>query len=173
MKKIITILSISILTILFGYLLYGVFTKIHVKEIAAQRIEVVPNFKLQSIDSTSFSRTNLMLNKQTVFVFFNSQCDFCQHEAQSIHDELYQFKDVQLLFISSEPHESIASFASQYQLHKQPNITFLHDNNSLFSTELDIQSIPTVLIYNKQQKLLKKHKGQLNAHGILKVINKH
>jgi len=173
MKKIIGFITIVAILATLGYFSHRIYTKMQAKQEAISRMENLPSFILQKTDSTSYSHTNLLLNKFTIFIFFNSECDFCKHEAQSIYDELDLFTNVQFLFISSEPIEAISKFASEYQLINQPNITFLYDRNSLFSSELDIQSIPTVLIYNEHQKLLKKHKGQLNPNGILKIINKH
>jgi thiol-disulfide isomerase/thioredoxin len=172
MKKIIGFITIVAIIATLGYFLQQILSKVKGKQEAASRIENLPSFNLQTIDSTSFSNKDLMSDKATVVLFFNSECDFCKHEAQSIYDELKQFHNTQFLFISSEETKAIANFAATYQLNNQPNITFLYDHNNLFSTELDIQLIPTVLVYNAQHKLLKKHTGQLNANGILKIINK-
>ncbi|WP_430408586.1 peroxiredoxin family protein [Kordia sp.] len=171
MKKIISLLTIVVILATLGYFLYHISSKVTAKQEAASRIEHLPRFELQTVAGTSFTHTNLMLNKATVLLFFNSECDFCQHEAESIFDALDQFTDVQVLFISAEQIETISNFATTYQLNNQPNITFLHDNNSLLGTALDIQSIPTLLIYDSSKQLIKKHTGQLKANGILKIIN--
>jgi len=171
MKKILGLITIVATVTTLGYFLYHISINLEEKKATAKRIEYVPDFNLIATYSTYFSKKDLQKDKATVFIFFNSECDFCQHEAESIHEELHKFEKVQFLFISSEPVDAIQSFASHYQLNIQPNITFLHDNNSLLSTELDIASIPTVIIYDASQKLLKKHNGQLNASGILKVIH--
>ncbi len=77
---------------------------------------------------------------------------------------------MQFIFVSTEPIEIIKQFAEQYNLNNQPNITFLYDNLDTFSSRFDANSIPYILIYNKNQKLIKKHKGQLNAKGILRAL---
>jgi hypothetical protein len=55
-------------------------------------------------------------------------------------------------------------------MNKHQNVTFLYDNFDTFSSRFDANSIPYILIYNKKQKLIKKHKGQLNANGILRAL---
>lgn len=74
------------------------------------------------------------------------------------------------MFVSTEPINAIKQFSKQYSLHNKQNITFLYDNLDIFSSRFDANSIPYVLIYNQNQKLIKKHKGQLNAKGILRVL---
>tara|TARA_R110001606_G_scaffold365277_2_gene520055 strand:+ start:315 stop:599 length:285 start_codon:yes stop_codon:yes gene_type:complete len=83
---------------------------------------------------------------------------------------ILQFKDVQLLFVSTEPIEIIKAFANNYNLLNQPKITFLHDYTRTFSTRFDANSIPFLLVYNKKQVLIKKHKGQLKAEAIFKLL---
>ncbi len=72
---------------------------------------------------------------------------------------------------STEDIETIKAFAETYNLLTQQNITFLHDSTYTFSNRFDANSIPYILIYNKSQELVKKHKGQLNPDAILKLIN--
>lgn len=171
MKKILGLITIIMLVSTLGYLVYQITTKVNAKQKAELHIAQLPAFRLQTLQGTMFSNNDLPQNVPTICIFFNSTCDFCQHEAQSIHDHLDQFTNVQFVFISDESLDTIRNFATTYQLNTQTNITFLHDRNSLFSTQLDIQSIPTLLIYNSARQLLKKHTGQLNANGISKIIN--
>ena len=91
-------------------------------------------------------------------------------DAQSNPLNKSRFSNVQFVFVCTESIEVIQNFSKQYNFYNQQNITFLYDNNSLFSSQFDATSIPYVLIYDKNQELIKKHKGQLNVKGILRAL---
>lgn len=170
-KKVFIIVIVSLVLSLLGYLAYGIIRKAKEKKEIAEKLQTIPNFNFSALDNKSFTNSQLKQNEATVFIYFNSECDFCQHEAQSISENLNDFKDIQLLFVSIEPIATIKEFAKEYKLINQNNITFLYDNTNTFATQFDANSIPYLLIYNKNQELIKKHKGQLNASGILKILN--
>jgi thiol-disulfide isomerase/thioredoxin len=152
-KSIKAIILLIIFTFL-GYLVYSVIAKIEHKSKVAKTLQTIPNFSFKTLQNTDYTNANLKPHTSTVFIYFNSECDFCQHEAQSISEHI----------------ETIEAFAETYNLLTQQNITFLHDSTYTFSNRFDANSIPYILIYNKNQELVKKHKGQLNPDTILKAL---
>lgn len=163
------IVVIGILSLL-SYLGYNVIYKVKEKNQVAKQLEIIPDFEFLTLEQQPFTKANLKPNLNTIFIYFSSECDFCQHEAQIISDNLDSFKNVQFIFVSTEPIATIKQFLEQYNLDAKTKITFLYDNNNTFSSQFDANSIPYLLIYNQNQKLIKKHKGQLNAKGILRVL---
>ncbi|PIB33049.1 hypothetical protein BFP78_01955 [Gaetbulibacter sp. 5U11] len=168
-KTILIIVAVTVLGLL-SFLGYNVISKTKEKNQIAKQLETVPEFEFLTLDQKPFTKANLKTNLNTIFIYFNSQCDFCQHEAQSISDNLDSFKNVQIIFISTESIDTIKKFSEQYNLNNQQNITFLNDNLNTFSSRFDANNIPYLLIYDQNQKLIKKHKGQLNAKGILRAL---
>lgn len=168
-KSILIIVAIAVLGVLF-YLGVNVILKVKEKNQIAKKLQTIPEFELLTLKQRPFNNANLKLNLNTIFIYFNSECDFCQHEAQSISDNLDSFKNVQFIFVSMEPIETIKQFSEQYKLNNQQNVKFLYDNNTTFSSRFDANSIPYTLIYNQNQKLIKKHKGQLDAKGIIRAL---
>ena len=171
MIKSLKILILLAVVLLLSYLGYGVVSKINNKSNVELALQQIPEFSFNTLQNTMFSKVNLKPNKPTIFIYFNSECDYCQHEAQSISASISKFQDVQLLFVSTEPIDSIKNFAGTYNLFQQPNIAFLHDSTDTFSNRFDATSIPYVLIYDAQQQLIKKHKGQLKAETILSILS--
>jgi len=168
-------LKLVVLIVVFGvisFLSYKIISKTQEKIAIANRIKTIPDFNLTALNNTEFKKENLKLNVPTVFLYFNSECDFCQYEVQSISDAIDKFKDIHLVFVSAEPIEKIKIFSGQYNLYNNSNITFLHDSTDSFFTQFNASSIPFTLIYDKNQNLIKTHIGQLNANGILRIINK-
>ncbi|QMU64189.1 MAG: redoxin domain-containing protein [Flavobacteriaceae bacterium] len=170
-KRKILFAVILVVVSLLSYLGYNIVTKSKEKNEIAKQLQTIPNFDFKTLDSISFTKKNLKTNITTIFIYFNSECDFCHHEAQSISKNINKFKNVQFVFVSNEPIDTIKQFSEEYKLNNQPNITFLYDNAFHFTNQFNAQSIPYILIYNKNNELIKKHNGQLNANGILRVLN--
>ena len=167
-----TILFIVLIGVfgLLSYLGYNVISKAKEKNQIAKQLATIPKFEFLTLAQQMFTNANLKPNTYSIFIYYNSECDFCQLEAQSISDNLVSFKNMQFIFVSAEPIETIKQFSEQYNLNNQQNVTFLYDNLDTFSSRFDANSIPYLLIYDKNQKLIKKHKGQLNAKGILRAL---
>lgn len=172
-KNKIGIIVIIIIVSLLSYLGYNIITKTKKKSKITKQIQTIPKFELETLDSISFTNQNLKPNLSTIFIYFNSDCDFCHHEAESISQNLNKFEDVQFIFVSFEETKAIKKFAELYKLNSEENIIFLEDKKGEFSTIFNASSIPYILIYNQNYKLIKKHNGQLNANGILRVLNKY
>lgn len=170
-KKILLFIVLLGVLGLLSYLGFNVVSKAKEKNQIAKKLEVIPEFAFLTLEQQPFSNIHLKRNVHTVFIYFNSTCDFCQHEAQSIRDNVDRFKKVQFLFVSTEPIATIREFSKQHSLNHLQNITFLYDDSHTFSSQFGATSILYIIIYDQNQKLLKKHKGQLNANGILRALS--
>jgi len=169
MKKKIKLLLAIVLFIVIGFLGYKISSKlIHKKEVA-ERIKVIPNFSFYTLDGKEFSDKNLQ-KKPSVFVYFNSECIYCKSETKKIQERLEDFNEVQLIFISFEKKEIIQQFAKDYELLDQENVLFLEDRKGEFSKLFDVTSIPFMVIYDEQKKMLKKFKGATNINAIVEVL---
>ena len=168
-----TYVLVIVLVVVIGLLSYlgiSILNKTKEKNHIAKTLEVIPEFEFMDSKQTSFKNTHLKPNTNTVLIYYNSACDYCHLEAEGIYKHKDQFKNTQILFVSAEPMDSILKFANQYKLNKNPNLAFYHDTHHFFSSQLDISSVPFLLIYDKRQKLIKKHKGPINAPAILNLL---
>jgi thioredoxin-related protein len=104
-------------------------------------------------------------------VYFNSDCDYCQSEATKIEERLGHFKEVQLVFVSFEEQKNIIDFAKEYKLYKKENVVFLEDKEMVFSQIFDVNSIPYIVVYDKDKNFLQKFKGATKIDNILAVLN--
>lgn len=173
MKKNKLRLLVFVAALLLCGLLYGVFKKIQEKSTLASYMAFRPKIELLNTEQVAFNTANLDQNTNTVFVFYNSGCDFCHHEAEGISEYKEQFSDTQILFVSYEPLDSIRKFAQHYQLNNPPQIQFFYDTHHFFTNQLAVSSVPFLLIYNKDQQLIKKHQGPLNASALLNLLQQH
>lgn len=149
---------------------YKVVSKINHKKQVAENIKTMPNFEYQDLEGNIFTNANLKKDTPLLFVFFNSECDFCNEEAKMIKENIEQFKNIQIVFISFEETEKIKQFAINHQLDSYDNITFLSDSKATFSATFDVKSLPCIVLYDKDNNLIEKIKGQTKAETLIKKI---
>lgn len=171
MKKILKIIIPVLVLFLLVFMCYKVITKINHKKEVAEHIKTIPLFSYSTINGGKFTNKDLKENSPVLFLYFNSECEHCQSEASQIKENINEFKNVQLVFISFEKPIQIEEFATKYKLNQYANITFLCDSKVSFATAFDVNSLPTVIIYDKAKKLVKKIKGEIKVETILKKIN--
>lgn len=147
-----------------------VFLMINNKNEVSESLKKIPDFSFLTLDGNIFSKKDLHNGLSTVFIYFNSECDYCQNEAKYIKENLRLFKNVQFVFVSEEKEDIILKFAKKYKLNSENFISFLSDNNNLFIENFGANSVPYILIYDRNQNLVKKHVGELNINSILKEL---
>ena len=160
-----------ILILFFAFFGYQLTSKINHKNKVAQNIKTLPTFVYENINGTVFTQKNLKSNTPILFIYFNSECDFCNEEAQMIRENKKKLENIQVIFISFERPELIKRFALEHQLTDYENITFLYDRKVTFSTTFDTKSMPSLILYDKNQKLIEKIKGQTKIETIIKRLN--
>lgn len=170
MKKILKIIIPILFICVLGYFGVQIFTKIQHKKEVAENIKTIPKFDYQNIKGGVFSNANLKKDTPTLFVYFNSECEFCNEEAQMIHANIKQLAAFQLVFISFEKPALIRAFATKHQLNSYDNVTFLSDSKVSFATTFDVKSLPCLVLYDKNQKLIEKIKGQTKVDVLVKKI---
>lgn len=116
MKKTFKIIIPILVLSLLGYLVYNVISKMQYKSEVAKTLQTIPEFSFKTLENEEFTNTDLKPNTATVFIYFNSECDFCQHEAKNISENIDQFKNIQFLFVSTEDIGTIKTFAKTYNL---------------------------------------------------------
>lgn len=154
---------------LLGYFGYGMFIKIQQKKEVAARIERVPDFSFKTLAGKDFTNTQLA-GATTIFLYFNSECEYCQEEAKEIKKSLSKFKNVQLIFVSNETLEKIKFFSEHYKLSQYDNICFLHDSRNDFTLLFGAATIPYSLVYDGDQVLIATFKGFVKVENLLKVL---
>jgi peroxiredoxin len=156
---------------LLGYLGYCIYATIQHKKQVAQTIKTLPDFAYTTINGKVFTNQNLKKDTATIFFYYNSECDFCNHEAEQVKEKIALFNNIQLVFVSFEESEKIKAFAQLYKLENYDNITFVRDTKLSFATTFDVKGLPAVIIYNKNNTLVQKLKGQTKPEKIVALLN--
>lgn len=171
MKKLLKIGIICFVVAMLGYLGYKIINKINYKSEVKERLQTVPTFAFQEVKSGMiYTKNDLPPKRTAIFVYFSSDCDFCQHETQSIWEHITELQETTVLFISREPISTIKEFAKKYNLADFENVHFLYDEKDTFYLQFDANSIPYMLVYNTNRELILRNKGQLNIKTVLKKI---
>ncbi|MDY0988870.1 redoxin domain-containing protein [Flavobacterium sp. CFBP9031] len=165
----------NILVLLFAstflFLSYRIISRINYIEEVQKNIETIPKFNYQNIKGGVFTNQNLERESSTIFIYFNTECEFCNEEAKLIQDNINRFNKSQLVFVSFEEPELIKKFAQKHQLTTYDNVYFLCDNKVTFATTFDVNSMPCLVLYDKNQNLIEKVKGQIKVESLIKKMN--
>lgn len=146
-------------------------SRIDQKNEISERIRTIPNFSYQHMDGSTFTNENLRGNTAAIFIHYDSQCGYCDAEAQMIQKSIRQFAEVEIIFISFEKPAEIRKFAQKHRLASYGNVHFLYDPKASFSATFDSSSLPSIILYDKKQKLVEKIKGQTDPEFLLRKLN--
>lgn len=153
---------------LLVYKFYGTFQE---KQSIVKKIAHLPEFSLYSTHGTLTTHNNIEQGNWAVFIFFNSECHYCQEEAQQLAANKETLKSTTFIWLSSEDMETITGFQKKYHLDNTRDIIFLQDMDSHFANSLQIESTPHFLIYSPTGNLVKTHKGALRIDKLLEQIS--
>ncbi|WP_428231168.1 peroxiredoxin family protein [Flavobacterium sp.] len=171
MKQLFKKTFISSFIILLLFYAYQITSKIDHKNEINQNIKTIPKFSYKNTKGGIFTNQNLKDRTNTIFIYFNTECEYCNEEAQMIKENIDDFYESQLIFISLEKPELIKKFAQNHQLITYDNIHFLCDDKVTFASTFDVSTLPCLILYDKNKKLIEKIKGQTKVTTLLKKMN--
>lgn len=169
-RKVVAITVAVIVLSLTGWLLYKTARRIGQQQVAAQKVQQLPDLTLHDMDSVAYSVRRLAPGQPTVLIYFNSVCEHCQYEAQAIRERADAFRQATIVLISSESLPPIRAFAVKYGLNKCSNIHFASLSFGDVVRTFGSVSVPQVFIYNRQQQLVKQFKGETKTDAILQYL---
>ncbi len=170
MKKYLKIILPVLFIGLFGFMIFQIASKIKYKKEVAENIKTIPKFSFQNINGGVFTNQNIIKNTPTIFIYFNSECEFCNEEAEMIEQNIEKFSAFQLIFVSFEKPDLIKSFAVKHKLNNYDKVNFLSDTQVSFAPTFDVKSLPCLVLYDKNQQLIEKIKGQIKPEILLKKL---
>ena len=171
-KSILKIIIPVLFLVILGFLTFQITSKIKHKKEVAENIKTIPKFNFQNVNGGRFTNENLMKNTPTLFVYFDSECEFCNEEAKMIQQNIEKFSPIQLIFVSIENPDKIKEFAINHKLLNYDKINFLSDTQVSFAPAFDVKSLPCLVLYDKNQHLIEKIKGQILPDILIKKLNK-
>jgi thioredoxin-related protein len=127
----------------------------------------IPAFNIIKVpDSSNFTNSMLQKGKPTILIFFDPDCDHCQHATKNFTAKIDRFKNVQILMVTIYEFSRIEKFYKDYKLRKFPNITLTRDAGFDLPRFYNVSSIPDVYVYDKDGKLMKHYKQDIPVEEI-------
>lgn len=156
MKK---VLIFSILILILSLLVFKIIDLYHQKTLNHAEEE-----KKRHNTEKLGSQLGLEIDDETIIVYFNSECHYCENEINEIRNNIKYFENFQLIFLSFEPKSNAIKFLSDYNLSN-----FYSEVNPELLTSTILGGVPQTFIYKNG--LLQKHfEGEVKIEAILEVL---
>lgn len=116
----------------------------------------IPDFSFEKQDRSVFAKKDLMPGPFSFFVFFDTECDHCQHAIAYLNEHQPQLAKAKLYLITLDSREKVAPFLEKYgaKLKKAKNTLLLFDTKNQFITKFGPRKYPSLMLYSKEGKLL-------------------
>ena len=136
--------------------------------------QTIPQFQFFRFNNTSFTDKDLPQGKIIFFMFFDSDCDHCQHAIKSIGDQYQAFKKTAVFLISIDDQNKINHFMDTYgsKLKGQKNVTLLQDKLQQFIVRFNPVRYPSMFIYSPEKKLIDYEDNPESIFRLVNAINK-
>ncbi len=168
-KRLLTVAFVSVV----GILSYFSYQKIGQNKQAESAIQVLPKFELTDIFSNfPINHGNILSDKYTLLVFFNSHCDYCGYELEILNNARDLLIDTNVVLFSAEHPDSVRQFISEYNFAECENIFMGRGNYQNLVNWFGKLSAPTSFVYDKNMKLVKKFIGLRNIDVLLETLEK-
>jgi AhpC/TSA family len=123
---------------------------------AQQPAMTIPAFQFSTHDRRVFANADLPKGKMLVFVFFDPDCEHCQHTVRTMDRELTAFQRAFVCMVSAATQDKIDLFAATYapRLRAQQNVVFLQDASSQYMLRFKPIRYPSLYLYSPEKTLL-------------------
>lgn len=170
MKKLLRYIILLIVIGLASFLLIRITASIRQKDAAAARIQMLPSIELYSLKGDKTNIRKLVKDRATVIIYFSPDCEYCQYEATELHQNFSAFQHTEIIMVTHADPAETMRFVHTYRLDSIPFIHFLLDKNNLFSKTFGTRVFPSIFIYNKDHKLIKKFIGETKIEAIMSAM---
>ena len=155
-------------------LIFVCYFSINAQDVAApyKRFNTIPPIKVANLDSSKVEMLKNKFTKKTpaVLIFFNTECEHCNLEAERLSKEIDKVKDIQFIFLSIKPLFEIKEFLNRHGLDKYKNITAARDISYMMASYFDIQNVPFHAFFDKNHKLISVERDGVSIDKIAEIL---
>ena len=143
-----------------------------ISTVAQKPAATIPEFNFFRLDKTSFTNKSLEKGKLLFFVFFDTECDHCQHAIKYMNEHYAKFNKVAVYLITQDVKSKIDLFMNKYgqNLRGRKNITLLQDLNLEFIQKFKPRKYPSLFLYSADKNLILYDDNEQNFPEFLKKI---
>jgi peroxiredoxin len=135
--------------------------------------KTIPSFTFKKSDKTEFTNKNLQAGKFQFFVFFDTQCDHCQHAIQYIDQNYSKFNKTAIYLITLESAAKVNPFINKYgtSLKGKKNVILLQDSKNQFIQKFGPRKYPSLFLYSAKNEFIMYDDDEKNLVKFIKQIN--
>jgi hypothetical protein len=116
----------------------------------------LPVFHFTTMDHRVFANADLPKNRLVLFVFFDPECEHCQHTLRTMDQRYKAYQNAAVYLVSMASHDKINLFAATYAPHltAQKNVLLLQDETGEFIMKFKPARYPSLYLYSTDKSLL-------------------
>jgi hypothetical protein len=136
--------------------------------------QTIPGFQFFRLNNTPFTDKDIPQGKIIFFMFFDPDCDHCQHAIKTIGEQYDAFKKTAMFLISISDQQKIDYFMNNFgaRLKGKKNITILQDKLQQFILKFHPVKYPSMFLYSPQRKLLDYEDNPESVSRLVNIIEK-
>jgi len=136
--------------------------------------EMIPDFNFLRLDKKPFTNKDLEQKLPLFFVFFDTDCDHCQHAIQYLDGHYNEFKKAAIYLVTLDGPEKINAFLSRNGpgLVSKKNVTILQDTRNEFISKFKPRKYPSMFLYSPEKRLVLYDDNEKNIDQFAKKISK-
>ena len=106
--------------------------------------QAIPDFNFMELNNSLFTNRNLQPGKMSLFIFFDPDCEHCQHAIMTINKQYPEYKKIMIYLVSVANPRQIIFFMDTYgrQLAGKKNVKVLRDTQNQFISRFRPVNIP-------------------------------
>ena len=134
--------------------------------------QTVPDFTFYKFNGSSFTNKHLDKGKFLFFIFFDTECEHCQHAIKYLNDHNIELNKTAMYLLTLDDKEKVKQFMNTYgkNLQNKTNITFLQDVKNEFIIKFKPEKYPSIFLYSASKKLLLYDDNEQNLFMFLAKI---
>lgn len=150
---------------------WRVSTKISENEVIRSSRQELPSLDFQTLTGDRFSINQLPDDAAVVIMFFHPDCSYCQYEAESLGQKAKVNKDVFWIMVSEAEKVRLSQFSKEYELNELENVLILNSQPGRFYSFFGSEILPSTFVYNRNRKLVKYFKGEVEIEFVLNLLS--
>jgi peroxiredoxin len=132
--------------------------------------KTLPDFEFLKPDNRSFTNKDLPKESLLFFMFFDPDCDHCQHAIKNIDEQYRSFAKTTIYLVSVDDKEKMKQFLDNFTKHLkfQKNVVLLRDAQNQFIARFKPYRYPGMFLYSADKKLVD---YEDNAESVFRIVH--
>lgn len=136
-----------------------------------QHSPTIPDFNLLQTND-NLIKSEKLSNHPTMIMYFSPTCSHCIHQMDEMVKKMKLLKKIDILMVTYQPIEELKKFEINYNLAKYKNIQSGRDINYSLPVFYRIESLPFMVLYDKNKKLITHFQGNVDIEKISDAFKK-